>query len=83
MLRWYELRVTALYPSGRGHLTNDTIVAIMLEWNIGPAETARQLAAHGLYVTVGKLKTAQMRQRRSAQAGNATPGPLRVLLRRR
>lgn len=83
MLRWYELRVAALYPSGRGHLMNDTIVAIMLDWNIGPAETTRQLAAHGLHVTVGKLKTAQMRRRRDTQAGNVTPGPLRVLLRQR
>lgn len=83
MLRWYARRRAALYPSGRGHLVNDVIATIMLDWRVTPTSMARQLAAYGMHVTVGKLAMALSRQRDHPQAGNEMPPPLSVPLGRR
>ena len=80
VLTWYTERVALLYPSGKGHLENDTIATIMLDWNVKPTETARELAKHRLTVSVGALTMALSRQRDHAEAGNELTPPWRVRL---
>ena len=60
LLRWYDTRRRAL---GTRNLTNDTIVAIMLEWRTKPRETVKQLKQHGHGVTEGAVKNAQQRNK--------------------
>jgi hypothetical protein len=80
VLAWYADRVALLYPSGKGHLENDTIATIMLDWNVKPTETARELAKHRLTISVGALTMASSRQRDQAEAGNELTPPWRVRL---
>lgn len=80
VLTWYTDRVNLLYPSGKGHLENDTIATIMLDWNESPTDTSRELAKHRLTVSVGALAMALSRQRERAEAGNVLTPPWRVQL---
>ena len=80
VLAWYADRVALLYPSGKGHLENDTIATIMLDWGVKPTETARQLAKYRLTISVGALAMASSRQRDQAEAGNELTPPWRVHL---
>jgi hypothetical protein len=80
VLTWYADRVLLLYPSGKGHLENDTIATIMLDWNVTPTETAGYLAMHRVTVSVGALAMALSRQRNHAEAGNELTPPWRVQL---
>jgi hypothetical protein len=57
----------------------------MLDWNMQPTETARQLTAHGHAISDAAVKMALGRHRERVEAGigNGGPQPMRVLLRRR
>jgi hypothetical protein len=80
VLAWYADRVALLYPSGKGHLENDTIATIMLDWSVSPTDTSRELAKHRLTVSVGALTMALSRQRTHQEAGNELTPPWRVQL---
>jgi hypothetical protein len=80
VLTWYADRVALLYPSKKGHLENDTIVTIMLDWNVSPTDTARELAKHHVTVSVGAIAMALSRQRLHEEAGNELTPPWRVRL---
>jgi hypothetical protein len=58
LLRWYDTRRASLHTRD---LTNDTIVAIMREWQTKPRETAKELKEHGHAVSEGAIKTALLR----------------------
>jgi hypothetical protein len=84
VLQWYERRHAALFKRDSGELANDTIATFMLEWNMKPTETARQLMKYGIAVTADALSEALRRQRKrkSALAGKEgvdIPGPWQVL----
>src|SRR5690606_16779913 len=53
IVQWYEARLASIRTRD---LTNDTIVSIMLDWNVQPTETARQLTAHGHAVSDAAVK---------------------------
>jgi hypothetical protein len=80
VLTWYAERVALLYPSGKGHLENDTIATIMRDWNVTPTVAAQQLAAHHVTLSVRALTTALSRHRKQAEAGNELTPPWRVRL---
>lgn len=80
VLTWYADRVALLYPSKKGHLENDTIATIMLDWNETPTDTAKQLAKYHLTVSVGALAMALSRQRDLVEAGGELTPPWRVRL---
>ncbi len=72
LLKWYMARVRALRARD---LTNDTIIAIMLEWNLRPRETSRRLRAHQVVVSEGAIKQAMAKGR-----GQFVPGQEPTLL---
>lgn len=92
LLRWHEIRSEIV---GADDLVNDTIVAIMLDWNyVKHAETAKQIGAQlrarnlnlTTALTAERLKTALSRHRtrlREAHAAgqNETAGPFSPPLR--
>jgi hypothetical protein len=80
VLAWHADRADLLYPSRKGHLENDTIATIMLDWNVTPTETVRELAKHRLTVTVGALAMALSRQRERSETSNELTPPWRIRL---
>jgi hypothetical protein len=72
-LRHYEEFVAEHRSSGRGprpSLAMDTVETMMIEWGVGPTETAKHLAAEGIHVTVESLKMRlSSRRRRARQHG--------------
>ena len=83
IVQWYVNRLKSI---GTRDLTNDTIISIMIDWNVQPTETAAQLMAHGHRpVTVGAIAEALSRHRKRSEAGVGVEGPqpMRVLLHRR
>lgn len=81
IVAWYEARRGAI---GTRDLTNDTIVAIMLDWGMTPTRMVEQLTAHGHpAVTVSAVAMALHRHQRRVEQGIGTegPGPMSVLMR--
>lgn len=70
---WYVARREAI---GTRDLTNDTIVAIMLDWGMTPTRMVEQLVAHGHpAITVNAVAMALSRHRERVEAGIGTEGP--------
>lgn len=72
LLKWYVARVKSIKAR---NLTNDTIVAIMIEWDLRPRETSRQFKAYEIVVSEGAIKQALANQR-----GRSLPGHEPTLL---
>jgi hypothetical protein len=66
-LRVHEERTAKLKSSGHGprpSIAMHTIETMMIEWGLGPTETAARLAEEGIFVTVTSLKMRLSRRRR-------------------
>jgi len=72
LLTWYGARLKTI---GARSLTSDTIVAIMLEWDLRPRETSRRLKVHGVVISEGAIKQALSKGR-----GRSLPGQEPTLL---
>ena len=66
-LRMHAERVAELRSSGQGprpSVAMNTVETMMIEWDLGPTETAARLAMEGIHVTATSLKMRLSRRRR-------------------
>jgi hypothetical protein len=69
-LRMHVERSAELKSSGQGprpSVAMNTVETMMIEWDLGPTETAARLAVEGIHVTAASLKMRLSRRRRREQ----------------